>query len=119
MPTGPRRSRRLTEAEGAILSSEIADVIRMRSEPHAADACLAVWQAVINQAFADLEDQQNRKAALEWFNSEKAGVGSFRWVCDRLRLEQSQTRRRACVTYITSRRRIAGYREEGNGVLDA
>jgi hypothetical protein len=48
-----------------------------------------LWGSVLTQAIEDLTLKKNpskvaimnRDSAIDWFNSENDGVGSFKWVC--------------------------------------
>src|SRR6266545_836067 len=64
---------------------QILQVERIKTPSSEANLSLAV----IDQAIADLSDQDLHEAALEWFASTSDRPASFRWICDYLDLNAS------------------------------
>ena len=74
-------------------------------DPHEYVGLKCLWLSVLLQAFRDLESPRNfenrggrvRKAAIQWFNSNKVGTGSFLWICRMLNLNSDYLKRASLV----------------------
>ena len=68
------------------------------------EACKRLWNAVLNQAIKDVVDPRtrykDRKESLEWFQSERQGVGSFLWVCNITGFNPSRVRTQLAIDQV-------------------